>query len=294
MVTVGTLLEVIKLRLETVGIENAAHESELILMEELKLSRGQLADDMEKTISDEKAELLERIVERRLKHEPLQYIFGKAYFMNMWFHVAPGVLIPRPETELLVEKVCREAPQGAEICDLGSGCGTIALAVAYERRDVKVTGVDVSRPALKIGEANRWEWKLDNVQFLRSDLFAALTGRSFDYITANLPYISPAEYQQLSAEVKDYEPELALQAEDDGLAIIRRAVITAPAFMKPEGRIIFEIGATQGDAVKGFMSATGSYADISIIQDYNRRDRFVSGVKNAVYTNSLSKIYPGQ
>ena len=126
MVTVGTLLEVIKLRLETVGIENAAHESELILMEELKLSRGQLADDMEKTISDEKAELLERIVERRLKHEPLQYIFGKAYFMNMWFHVAPGVLIPRPETELLVEKVCREAPPGAEICDLGTGGGTIA------------------------------------------------------------------------------------------------------------------------------------------------------------------------
>ncbi|MFA6100682.1 MAG: peptide chain release factor N(5)-glutamine methyltransferase [Victivallaceae bacterium] len=275
--TVGTLLEVIKLRLDAVGIENAGNDAELILMEELNLSRGQLAADNDKIISDEKAELLERIVERRLKHEPLQYIFGKAYFMNMWFHVAPGVLIPRPETELLVEKVCREAPQGAEICDLGVGCGTIALAVACERRDLHVIGVDVSRPALKIAEANRREWKLENVQLLRSDLFSALSGRRFDYITANLPYISPAEYQLLVAEVKDYEPELALQAEDDGLAVIRRAVISAPDFMKPDAGIIFEIGVTQGGAVKEFMSATGRYADISIIQDYNRHDRFVAG-----------------
>jgi len=282
--TVGTLLEVIKLRLDAVGIENAANEAELILMEELKLSRGQLAADGEKTVSDEKIELLERIVERRLKHEPLQYIFGKAYFMNMWFHVAPGVLVPRPETELLVEKICREAPQGAEICDLGTGCGTIALAIAYERRDLHVTGVDVSRPALKIAEANRWEWKLDNAKILRSDLFSALSGRRFDYIAANLPYISPAEYQQLSAEVKDYEPELALQAEDEGLAVIRRAAIAGPDFMAPEGRIIFEIGATQGEAVKGFMSATGRYADINIIQDYNRHDRFVAARMNPAHS----------
>jgi len=275
--TVGTLLKVIKLQLDGGGIENAGTESELILMEELKLSRGQLASDSEKIIPDEKIELLERIVERRLKHEPLQYIFGRAYFMNMWFHVAPGVLIPRPETELLVEKICREAPQGAEICDLGTGCGTIALTVAYERPDVKVTGVDVSRPALRIAEINRQEWKLNNVQLIRSDLFSALPGRRFDYIAANLPYISPAEYQQLAAEVKDYEPELALQAEDDGLAVIRRAVASAPDFMKPEGRIIFEIGATQGDAVKGFMQATGKYADINIIKDYNQHDRFVAG-----------------
>ncbi len=276
-ITVGALLKVIKLQLEGGGIENADTESELILMEELKLSRGQLASDSEKIIPDEKMELLERIVERRLKHEPLQYIFGKAYFMNIWFHVAPGVLIPRPETELLVEKICREAPQGAEICDLGTGCGTIALTVAYERRDVKVTGVDVSRPALRIAGINRQEWKLDNVQLIRSDLFSALSGRRFDYIAANLPYISPAEYQQLSAEVRDYEPELALQAEDDGLAVIRRAIASAPDFMKPEGRIIFEIGATQGEAVKGFMQATGKYADIDIIKDYNQHDRFVAG-----------------
>jgi release factor glutamine methyltransferase len=280
--TVGTLLELIKIRLSAVGIENAGMESELILMEELNLSRGQLAADREKIVSDEKIELLERIVERRLRHEPLQYIFGKAYFMNMWFHVAPGVLIPRPETELLVEKVCREAPQEAEICDLGAGCGAVALAIAYERRDLKVTGVDISRPALKIAEENRREWQLNNVQFLRSDLFSALSGCRFDYITANLPYISPAEYQQLTVEVKDYEPELALQAEDDGLAIIRRAVISAPGFIKPGGGIIFEIGATQGNAVKEFMSADDRYADINIIKDYNRHDRFVAGKINAL------------
>lgn len=277
VMTVAKLVEFIEIRLKTAGIENPANESELIVLEGLKLSRGQLAADCEKIVSDEKVELLERIVERRLKHEPLQYIFGKAYFMNMWFHVAPGVLIPRPETELLVEQVCREAQHGAKVCDLGTGCGTIALAIAHERRDLKVTGVDISRPALKIAETNRREWKLENVQLLRSDLFAALSGCRFDYITANLPYISPTEYQQLPSEVKDFEPELALQAADCGLAIIRRAVISAPKYMKPAARIIFEIGATQGKAVETLMSATARYSDIKIIKDYNRHDRFVSG-----------------
>ena len=275
-ITVGTLLEIIRIQLDAAGIENAALEAELILTEELNIPRLTLAGISGQMVPDGKMELIERIVERRLKHEPIQYIFGKTHFMNMWLHVAPGVLIPRPETELLVERVCREAPQGAEICDLGTGCGAIALSVACERPDVKVTGVDVSQRALLIAEENRQEWKLKNVELLRSDLFAALPGRRFDYIAANLPYISPAEYQLLPPEVKDYEPVLALKAEDGGLAIIHRAIDTAPDFLKPGGKVIFEIGTTQGDAVKTMMTATGKYADINIIKDYNQHDRFAA------------------
>ena len=276
-IAIGTLLKIIATQLKTVGIEDPARESEMIIAEELGIPGAALAVEQDRIVPGEKVELIERIVERRLKHEPLQYIFGRAYFMNMWFHVGPGILIPRPETELLVEKVCREAPQGGEICDLGTGCGTIALAIAFERPDLKVTGVDISLRAMKTAQENRQEWKLDRVELLRSDLFSALADRRFDYITANLPYVSPAEYQLLPPEVRDYEPVLALKAEDEGLAIIHRAITTAPDFMKPEGRIIFEIGAAQGNAVMEMMSATGRYADINIIKDYNQHDRFVAG-----------------
>lgn len=285
-IAIGTLLKIIATQLGTVGVEDPDLEAEMILAEELNLHRGRLAAEPDRIVPGGRVELIERIVERRMEHEPLQYIFGKAYFMNMWFHVGPGVLIPRPETELLVEKVCREAPPGGEICDLGTGCGTIALAVAFERPDLKVTGVDISLRSMKTAKENRQEWKLDRVELLRSDLFSALPNRRFDYITANLPYVSPAEYQQLLPEVKDYEPVLALKAEDDGLSIIHRAIITAPDFMKPDGRIIFEIGETQGNAVLEMMSATGKYSDINIIKDYNRHDRFVAGKANpSAYTN---------
>ncbi|MHB9139907.1 MAG: N5-glutamine methyltransferase family protein, partial [Victivallaceae bacterium] len=157
-IEIGTLLKIIATQLNTVGIEDPARESEIIISEELNLPRAALAVEQDKIIPGEKVELIEHIVERRMKHEPLQYIFGKAYFMNMWFHVGPGILIPRPETELLVEKVCREAPQDGEICDLGTGCGTIALAIAFERPDLKVTGSDVSLRAMNAAKENRDEW----------------------------------------------------------------------------------------------------------------------------------------
>lgn len=281
MLNLGAWLEVIKLRLAAAGIENPGAEAELILMEEFNLSRGQLVAAISGPIPDKKAELLERIMARRLQHEPLQYIFGRAHFMNIWLHVAPGVLIPRPETELLVEKICREAPSGAEICDLGAGCGTIALALAHERSDLRIIGVDISRLALKIAGENLREWKLSNVQLLHSDLFAALTGHRFDYIAANLPYVSPVEYRQLPVEVRDYEPELALQAEDNGLAVIRRAIMEAPEFLKPDGKIIFEIGTAQGPEVKTLLEECGKYRNVAILKDYNGHDRFAAGARAA-------------
>ena len=215
------------------------------------------------------------ITNRRIAGEPLQYIQGRAYFMNICLEVAPGVLIPRPETELLVERICRDAPAGGNVCDIGTGSGAIALAIAFERPDLQVTGVDISAAALAIAERNRIKYKLNNVTFIKSDLLTALNNISFDYIAANLPYISQTEYDQLPTEIKDYEPKNALFAEDNGLEIIKCAALQMPALMNHSAQAIFEMGATQGLELKDFLISTGNFTNIKIIKDLNQLDRFV-------------------
>lgn len=262
-------------RLEAVEIEAARTESELIIADLIKCPRTELFMHYKKPVPSNILRSLERIVKRREKHEPLQYILGHAYFMNLDLKVSPDVLIPRPETELLVEQLCKTAPEGAKILDLGTGSGAIALALAFERKDVFVTAVDVSREALKLAEENRAEYKLDNVTFLESDLFDKLGGHNFDCIAANLPYISESEYLDLMPEVKDFEPQLALTAPDDGMELIYKCIKKAPQHLNPDGIIVFEMGITQAQNIHDALENTGKFKNIETIQDYSRRDRFV-------------------
>ena len=262
-------------RLEAVGIEGARTESELILAELAECSNAGLFLHYNTQMSQAVSDSLEKIVQRREKHEPLQYIFGHAYFMNLDLLVNPSVLIPRPETELLVDKLCKAAPNGATILDLGTGSGAIALALAFERKDLNITGVDISEDALRVAESNRLKYKLDNVEFLQSDLFSKLIGRRFDCIAANLPYISEVEYLTLMPEVRDFEPELALTAPDDGLELIYKCIKKAPEHLNPGGFIIFEMGITQTQSIHDALKAVGKFRNIETIQDYSRRDRFV-------------------
>ena len=262
-------------RLEAVEIEGARTESELILCDLAACSRPELFMHYKTPVPSNILCQLEKIVCRREKHEPLQYILGHAYFMNLDLKVSPDVLIPRPETELLVEKLCKTVSEGAKILDLGTGSGAIALALAFERKDVFVTAVDVSRKALKIAEENRAKYKLANVNFLESDLFDKLDGHSFDCIAANLPYISESEYINLMPEVRNFEPQLALTAPDEGLELIYKCIEKAPQYLNPGGVIIFEIGITQAKNIQYALESTGKFKNIETIQDYSRRDRFV-------------------
>ena len=262
-------------RLAEGGIAAPQAEAEIILSDLLALSRPELVLQARQNVSPTVAEQVEDIVSRRIQGEPLQYIQGKAYFMNLELEAAPGVLIPRPETELLVEKICRELPRNGAMLDIGTGSGAIALAVADERPDARITAVDISREALAIAERNRARYQFNNVILLHSDLFSALSGNKFDYIAANLPYISEEEYRQLPDEIRLHEPRQALLAADNGLALIKSTAVQAHNFLNSGGKIIFEIGSSQGAATVALLEECGHFQPIEIMQDLNRLDRFV-------------------
>ncbi|QSH40242.1 peptide chain release factor N(5)-glutamine methyltransferase [Lentisphaerota bacterium ZTH] len=271
-----SLLEDITSRLEAVGIETPRTEAEIIVSELLECSRPELVWNLHEKVPLKILNSAEGMTVRREQHEPLQYIIGEAHFMHLTLNVNPDVLIPRPETELLVEKVCKIIPADGTLLDLGTGSGAIALAAAYERMDIKVTAVDVSINALEVARQNQMKYDMDNVEFIESNLFSALQYCRFDCIAANLPYVANDEYKVLMPEVRLYEPALALTAPDRGLGLIFKAIKNAHKHLKPGGYIIFEHGIHQAAAVRKALHAAKHFIDIETIQDYSNRDRFTA------------------
>jgi release factor glutamine methyltransferase len=267
----------ISVRLEAAGIEAAENESELILGELANCPRSELFFRYDDLLPQDIVDALEKILQRREKREPLQYILGHAHFMKLDLFVNPNVLIPRPETELLVEHLCKIAPQNGKVLDLGTGSGAIALALAFERNDLRISAVDISKTALAVAKKNRDKYQLDNVEFLESNLFSNLKERRFDCIAANLPYVSENEYIYLMPEVKEFEPKLALTAPEEGLELIYKCIKKAPEHLNSEGLIIFEMGINQAQNISQALSVSGNFKNIKTIQDYSCRNRFVSG-----------------
>lgn len=263
-------------QLTLAGVEQPRHEAEYILAEILDITPAQLVLGHQFPLPDCANNKIEAAVRRRKSNEPLQYIFGRAYFMDFWLHVGPGVLIPRPETELLVEKVCKTAPENGKICELGTGSGAISLAIAAKRQDLQISAVDISPVALEYAEKNRQQWGLNNVTFFSGDLFSAFPGKTFDYIVANLPYIGVEEYSTLPEEIREFEPVSALVADAQGAAIIERALNVASTFLNPGGQIIFEIGENQGLFFSERLRNLQCFDNIRLLTDYSNRDRFIT------------------
>lgn len=211
---------------------------------------------------------------RRGSGEPLQYILGTAPFRNLMLKVDPRVLIPRPETETLVQWIIDRAPTGASVLDLGCGSGAISISLADERRDLQVTAADISIGALELAQENARECGVE-IEFLHSDLFSALSGRKFDFIAANLPYVTESEYAELDPEVREYEPVLALTAPDDGLELILKTIARLPEHLLPGGRAIFELSPPQTGRTIRALNAVGLHGEI--VKDLCGRDRFVTG-----------------
>ena len=202
--------------------ESARLEADYIVSEVTSIPHMELPLYPDRQLTSAELEKGDSFLARRLKNEPFQYIFGWTPFRDIDLKVAPGVLIPRPETEGMVDTVLKALPPNGRLCELGVGSGAISLAVASERRDVTVEGSEISMEALKIADENRKKLALSNVTFFQGDLFSPFTGKRFDVITANLPYIPFSGKADLPANVRDYEPELALFAEDEGFALIEK------------------------------------------------------------------------
>jgi len=211
---------------------------------------------------------------RRLANEPWQYIFGHAPFRSLELELGSGCLIPRPETEYSVDLMLKGLPKGADVCELGVGSGAISLALASERQDLNVTGVELSRDALRWAKKNLKKLALTNVQFLEGDLFGPVVGRTFDLIVANLPYIPEGDRDELPPNVRDYEPAMALFAGPDGLAVIARAITESPVHLRPGGRIFFELAPCNSQ--RALELASSLLADAKLVRDQYGEVRFLT------------------
>lgn len=262
------------------GIESAGVDADILISEIAGIGRAELFLRSDEEVPPEVEQKIRALGARRARREPLQYLLGYAYFMEIRLDVSPEVLIPRPETERLVEWVVEKLPRNGTMLDLGTGSGAIALATAYERKDAVITAVDVSPNALAIALYNAGQLGLsEQVRFLESDLFCALEGESFDLIAANLPYVSEEEYGTLEPEVRCHEPRLALTAPDSGFECIRCAALAAPSHLKPGGWIIFELSPPQAPRLAELLAASGAWSQIDVLRDYTHRERFVTACR---------------
>jgi release factor glutamine methyltransferase len=252
----------------------AVADATLLFLHYLSIDRAALIAHPERPLNREQQADLQRLVERRLRFEPIQYITGTQEFYGLPLHVTPAVLIPRPETELLVEAVLthfrvphpREgsivagwgighSPTGLRIADIGTGSGAIAIALAHHLPHSQITALDLSPEALAIAQQNAQTHALaDRIRFLQSDLLAAVaTEEAFDAIISNPPYIPTSEAQTLHPQVRDFEPAQALFAGPDGLEIYARLIPQAHALLKPNGLLALEIGHGQQPAIAALL-----------------------------------------
>jgi release factor glutamine methyltransferase len=240
--------------------DRARRDAELLLRHLLQHERAALLARWNERLHEDEAAEYVAFLERRHKGEPIQYIIGETEFYGLPFRVTPAVLIPRPETEHSVEKIialCRGLEQ-ARIVDVGTGSGAIAVALAHKLPQAHVTATDISTEALAIAKQNAERNSVaQRIRFLHGDLLTPASGESFDVVASNPPYISNGDRASLDVEVREHEPETALFAGVDGLAIYRRLIPQATEALRPGGHIVLEIGYDQRDAVSQLLAASG-------------------------------------
>ena len=264
-------------RFSQAGFESADLEALFILCEAAGFPDREFALHAHEPLASDVRNRAESFLARRLRNEPWQYIFGHAPFRDLELSIGPGCLIPRPETEYSIDLMLEDLPRKASVCELGAGSGAISLALASERPDLTVVGVELSPDALKWAELNRKKLALPNVAFLHGDLFAPVAGRTFDLIAANLPYIPDGDRGKLPPNVRDYEPAEALFGGADGLDVIARALKEAPAFLNRGGRIFFELDPCNAD--RALALASDSLHEPALLQDQYGAVRFLTAYK---------------
>jgi release factor glutamine methyltransferase len=252
-------------------------DAEVLVMHVCGINRGELITRDETALTGEQQHELEGLLERRKHGEPVAYLTGAREFWSMELDVTPATLIPRPETELLVEKALERIPRDAAwtLADLGAGSGAIALAIAKERPRCHVIATDNSSAALEVARSNAKKFGLTNIEFRAGDWFVPLVGETFDMIASNPPYIR-ADDQHLKQGDLRFEPATALVSGADGLDAIRHIARHAREFLKPDGWLLFEHGWDQAEAIGDYLRQQG-YRDIVCHTDLAGQARLAGG-----------------
>ena len=263
------------------GVETGRLDAEWLLSSALGVNRLQLYLEYDRPLSSEEREAFKPLLRRRANREPLQYIIGRTGFRQLELKTDSRVLIPRPETEVLVQAVLDWAAAGGgsmgRVWDVGTGTGAVALSLAVEGICSRVVASDVSPEALSVAAENAERYDPSGlVQFRKGPLFEPLEeGERFDIIVSNPPYIADGERGELQPEVRDWEPPEALFAGEDGLGVIRQLVAGAPEHLRAGGLLALECGLGQAKGIATDLGATGAFAAVRVLPDLTGRPRFV-------------------
>lgn len=284
MLTISELLRKTTGYLKDKGSSSPRLDAEVLMTEVLGLSRVELYTNYEQPLTPPEVDRYRELIRRRSVGEPVAYILGRAPFRNLTLSVDRNVLIPRPETEQVVDIAVQYLMEGnwptpPIVLDLGTGSGAIAISIARGFPEARVTATDASANAMELARENaRTAGAADRIEFVHSDMFDALDPlTTFDLIVSNPPYVSEEEWETLAPDVRDYEPREALFGGIDGLDYLRRLAVEAPQFLKPHGALVMEIGHLQGPAVLELMHASDLYRAVRVGQDYAGHDRIVVG-----------------
>jgi release factor glutamine methyltransferase len=286
--TIQKLLNWVTEYLTNKGIEAPRLSAELLLSHVLGLRRIELYTQFSKPVAAEQLAILRDLVKQAGQYEPVAYLTGKTEFYSLELNLTRDCMIPRPETELLVQRAIeflRTRDGMQSVCDLCTGSGCIAVAVVKNFPNARIIATDISDAALAVAAGNIQKHQLtERVTLLCGDLFEPLVRPldvgKFDLIVCNPPYVSSAEYDSLDANVKNYEPRLALHAGVDGLDVYRRIVEKIDQFLKPGASLILEIGYAQGPAVRELLEQTGAFAEVKVEKDCHDNDRIVTARTN--------------
>lgn len=268
-------------RLQRAGIDSARLDAEVLLGDVLAMTREQLVSMPDVPLTGAQIEHYEETLRRRFEREPVAYITGRQEFWSQGFHVTPDVLIPRPETERLVEIALRIASginhaAPMRILDIGTGCGAVVISLAKELASAELWATDVSKAAVAIARGNAVRNGVsEKIKFRCGDLFAPIDGEAgqFTLIVANPPYIRTGEIAGLAPEVSRWEPRVALNGGTDGADFYRRIAARASCYLALHGGVALEIGSDMGAAVARIFDDTGRYANARVFKDYAGRDR---------------------